>query len=250
MTMLLLHGLTRCDAPTPEDAPPHLRIAAGHLVALATTAATARLADAAEPPVAEAMAHHRLLSAYAARSDVLPVRFGTAFSGRPGLSSALMAEEAVFFARLGRLSRRVEYVMTLTAGPGGASCAPAKPGAPPEGGRAFLAEKRALRDELRSRAARRAAFARDLPANLAPVAVDIRQLAPRKEHLAEYALLVARKGTRELLRAAEVLAARADTLNLSLSLRGPGPCYAFATEPEIPRRSEPAEAAPGRRAHA
>lgn len=234
MTALLLAGLVRSATTTPADAPPHLRIAAGALTALATPAPGALFDDAAEePPLEVALCHHRLLAAYALAEDVLPVRFGTAFSGEAGIRSALAAGGARWRAGLARLAGRVEYTLAVEAGAGPESRA--VPGPAREDGRAFLAEKRSRRDDRNRRAARRAAFLADLPGALAGLAADQAALgAPRGDRLADLALLVERAAIPDLLAQAHALAERARSLDLRLALRGPGPCYAFAARAEEP----------------
>ena len=229
MTALLLHGLVAGDAPKPDDASPHQRVRTGDLAAIATPAPPELLGEDCEAPVNQALIHHKLLSSYALVTDTLPIRFGTAFSDACRLATALKAEEAAFRATFKRLSGKVEYLLSLASASRDRRADPQASVSPPENGRDFLARKRAGRDELRAAAARRAAFAGDLAADLQAHVVDFRQIVPVQcETLAAYSLLVDRAGSERLLLRAHDLAERAASLGLALSLRGPGPCYSFA----------------------
>ena len=90
-----------------------------------------------------------------------------------------------------------------------------------------------IRDDLRSRSARRATFARDLPEAIAAAVVDIRAIASaRREILAAYAVLVDRSASADFRQLAQSLAGCAAALGLTLELCGPGPCYSFAAVEE------------------
>lgn len=234
MTRLFLHGVVAGAVPEPRDVPNHLRVASGDLTALATPVPGEM--QEAETAFQLALCHHRLLSAYALRHDVLPVRLGTAFSSVSGLSVALARERKAFKTGMERLAGRVEYLLRVRPGPDAPK--PSMPNEPADAaatGRDFLARKRAARDGARARAAARSAFARDLADHLARAVVACRPMpSPGADDLARHALLVERDAEAELLRLAEALGHEADTHALSLALRGPGPCYAFSADGVAP----------------
>ena len=231
MTALLLHGIVKRETPFPPDAPQHVRVAVGGLIALATPASASLLADEGDPPLAEAQTHHELLSIHAAMSDVLPVRFGTIFSSEAALSDGLSRQANALQAALARLSGRVEYVMSLTLAAHRGTAAVGDDEDAEETGRGFLARKRSARDDLRERRARREAFFRAVPDDLRPLIAGQKDLDPSTHGvLAQYALLVDRAAIGPLVQKAQDVARKGAAHGVLVSLRGPGPCYAFVDE--------------------
>ena len=229
MTALFLHGIAPGDTPAPAAAPQHLRIEVDDIALIATSAEGAALNDQKEPSVDTVLAHHRLLSAYALETDVLPVRFGTVFSSASGMLAGVATEAGLYRRRIARLRGHIEYALAVVRTDGADISSDHAARRADEDGRGFLARKRAARDGLRSLSTRRADFARAVPDGIAPVAADMRAVTTqRKDALASYAILVPREGLDAFLQVAEALAERAGTLGLGLSLRGPGPCYSFA----------------------
>lgn len=240
MTPLLLHGIVARTVPEPLSAPKHLRIAAGALSALATPVPDGM--EDADRSLQAALRHHELLSAYALRFDVLPVRFGAAFAGTSGLAAALARERKAFQSGLARLKGRVEYLLWVRPGQDTAPnpVAPTKPVEASVTGRGFLARKRAARDDARTRAAGRLAFANGVPESLDRAGIACQPMPPRgRDELARYALLIDRSAEADLLCLAKALGRVADALGLSVGLRGPGPCYAFSAEGIAPGEITP-----------
>ena len=230
MTVLALHGIGFADAPAPADAPNHLRIPVGHLCAIATPTLAEVFADETAPPLAQAQAHHAILSAYAATQTVLPVRFGAVFSDRDAIACALRRSAPTYEAGLTALGDGVEYVVKVMAeAEGGQPAALPLPDISLDG-RAFLGRKRALRDDRRHLVQKRATFCTDLIAQLAGVsrALPLKTGAP--ETLLSAALLVPRAAIPAMLASARGCGEQATALGLKLALVGPGPCYAFADE--------------------
>ncbi len=200
---------------------------AGGVTGLATPVPTTFLNGSDEVPIAEARVHHELLAAYAARSAVRPVRFGSVFSSEAALGDALHVNEEDHLSWLHHMAERVEYALKVIVDID--SLKYDKHSAEHlDSGRSFLERKRAARDDRRTLSTRRAAFAESLPGRVAAVTagiVPLRTATPQV--LASHALLVDRKA-KALMDLAQVLGRDAGDLGLKLALNGPGPCYAFA----------------------
>jgi len=227
MMSLLLHGLAAGDATTPPEAASHRRIAAGGLVALCTRVEAAR--ETADSAVAGALAHNALLVAQSSRGGVLPVRYGTAFSGEAALRQHLSDHAELYHAALLRIGDAREFglrLQSLDEMPADVSR-----GAPtmPESGRAFLERGRRRRDRLSEEARHRADSADRLARACAGHA---RALAPqarsRRDHLVDVALLVPRGSEEAFHERVRVARAEAAEVGLQLELSGPWPPYSFA----------------------
>ncbi|MEM9425086.1 MAG: GvpL/GvpF family gas vesicle protein [Pseudomonadota bacterium] len=229
MTSLLLHGIIRADAPGPPAGTlGHLRITAGELAGLARPVAAHALSAEGASPMAEVEAHHDLLSAYAVSSDLVPVRFGTAFSGQRAIVDMLRSEVDTHLARLARVASCVEYTLKLSRIPDRPRQAVA-PGQ--ENGRAFLKQKQKVRDAQRSLAKRRTDFVSEV-LNQATDAVQnsVMVPSPSAQIIAASALLVARKTAPDLLDVLRHLSVHASACGVAVALQGPGPCYSFADD--------------------
>lgn len=235
MSALILHGVLAGDAPTPSDAPPHRKVGVGDLRALVSDARGPTPAGEAADTVSAALFHHQVLTAYCQSADVLPVRFGTAFSSVTALTQEVMVTQRQMHEALGRIVGCVEYVVSLTA------TAPRQPMDPiAVEGRAFLSAKRHQRDDRRTRTARRRALAAELANGLEDRATRTMHLSTKAvdRPLMRKAVLVPRK---RIVAFADLMSSyetSADTLDLALRLVGPGPCYSFvdpaaSVEPEV-----------------
>jgi len=109
MTALILHGLVPADTEPPEGAPPHERIPAGRLVGLATACPHRGPGDAPDAAMSAILAHNALLAAFAAAGDVLPVRYGTAFSSRAALAAHLAEHEGDYVSAVAPIAGAREW---------------------------------------------------------------------------------------------------------------------------------------------
>lgn len=227
MSALVLHGVLDRDARPAADAPPHQQIDVGALLALVSTTGDPPATDACDAAVEAALAHHHLLTSYCQAADLLPIRFGTAFSSQEALGRQVAGMAAQIQAALARISGCTEYILTVTAG-----AVAVEAYTEPDGGRAFLATKRRRRNDHLSLRGRRRSFIADLGEE---VAMRVRAVAELDTNTAakplfRNALLVQRDAAGvlvELLRSRE---AQASALGLDLRLAGPGPCYSFADQ--------------------
>ncbi len=222
----LLAGLVPGGRPRLEGAPEHVLVEAAGLAALLTPRPDAL----AGPGPAEAhalgrevMAHHRLLAAWLAEGDVLPVRFGTAIEGPEAARRLLSREAEVFAAALAEVAGAEEWAVRLE--PARAAAAPSRDG------RAYLAA-RAERRRARARSGdAAAALAERLAAPLAALAGRAPlagPAAPGRGRLAELSALVPKTRRPALFALADRAAAEAREAGLALALSGPWPPYRFA----------------------
>lgn len=241
MKALRLHGIVSSEAPTPRRSAEHVRLTVGRLSALATSMSGPLEPDDEATAMVEIVKHHELLSEYALLGDVLPVRFGTAFSSEVALTDLLVRDAINLDNRLSALAGSVEYTLDLSPkelGSGGVE--DISPPPPNEGGRAFLSRKRAVRDDVRQRADRRVKLAASLPERLAPIVLDQTALAPRGQGFSvSCALRLSRDRIPDLMDALTHVGQDAAALGVRCTLRGPGPCYSFVDE------MQPASDAPG-----
>lgn len=221
---LFLHGLAE-PGPTPV-APDHQVIDMGCFLALTSPAPQAT--DSPEALAEIALRHNEILAAWCRLGPVLPLRFGTVFSGPQALQSHLTQEKARLTRALEALGDAQEFVLRLRI-----LGDPVPPEEPVATGRAFLARGRAARDLRRDLGDRRLALARQVLAEGAAMARQTSPgAAPRAERLLDVALLIDRPQASDL----SLLMARhrdaAVALGLDLTLTGPWPAYGFAPEAE------------------
>lgn len=238
MSALLLHGLQCTKALPLLHGPPHLRMAVGDLVALCTPAdpAALRAAEDGQDETAlidGALAHDRLLRACLPTGPILPVRFGTVFSGAPALRRALQQEGPSYRRALCRIGSASEFALrtTLTAEAG-------RPAGPTDGagdrdadGRTFLKARRQRRDARQRRREDRLSWAERLAARVMAIAKDSAPARTEPDRLLSLSLLVDSRRVAALEACIAEAAAEATRLGLHLSLVGPLPAYSFADVP-------------------
>ncbi|MEM1067124.1 MAG: GvpL/GvpF family gas vesicle protein [Pseudomonadota bacterium] len=256
MTFLHLHGFVPPFTPDGPNAPDHLRVDLGGLVALATVASAPREdGDAAiEDTLALGAVHHALLCASIEAGDVLPVRPGAVFSGEDALRQALVRRVPDYLKHLERISGQVEFAVHCCRNPAlngsAGAVAESASAAPPASerqkamapsGRAFLATRRNQRAARRSRAGDRRSFVAGLVNDLHSFAEAQSPLATADQGvLAHVAFLVMRTNTEGFLAALERLAPSGEALGLDLSVMGPLPPYAFAGHAQESQKREAA----------
>jgi len=225
MSVLMLHGIRRAFGDPMPEAPRHQRIGFGALEAITTAATSAAAeADTEETAARGALIHHRLLVAYQGAAGILPVRYGTAFSGAAELRAALLPREAELADALRQIEGCAEYVLSVVTLP----VAPPD-AAPVANGRDFLQARRASRDNRRSQQTRRRTFVAALMEDVAActiAAVPLR-LSQSDDTLARHAILADRARAHHLADALRARELEATSLALTLRLTGPGPCYSF-----------------------
>jgi hypothetical protein len=204
-------------------APPHRRVAcAGGLHALVIDRVVPE-ADAEGEALALAVTQAAILSAYAARDDVLPVALGAAFSDDRALAAHLAAIAPQVAVLRAALAEAAEYVVAIeTVG--------ATPLAPAVEAAGYLRRRQADRDARRNLDAARRAFAARVLAVLgasgAPVAAP---RAPDRTSLLTVSALVRRRSAGEAAAALAALAPEAARLGLGLRMIGPCAPFSFVT---------------------
>lgn len=220
-TVILLLGLVGQGAAVPAEAPHHRRVrCADGLDAIVID----REPSAEEAPEAEALAlataQAAILSAYAAKDDVLPVALGAAFSA----DMALVCHLAPAAPRIARdraaLSGAAEYVVAIdvvTSATGAAGTAP--------GG--HLRRRQAERDARRMIDAARRMFAERVVSMLGAEAARLAEpRAAKGTTLLTVSALLLRDTAAEAVATLAALAPEA--ARLGLGLRMIGPCAPFS----------------------
>lgn len=226
MSAVLLHGMAPAGTPRPSGVTLHRRLSVGGAMALATECTHTGAEPQDETPLIDAAVnHHRLLAGYSRIGDVLPVRFGTAFSSKQELAAGIARMQTPLAQDMRRVAGCVEYGLAFVPQPN----APPRSNERPARGRAFLEARQAERDWRRGLEKNRADVVGTVTERLSPVARDIQKLgAADARPMAKYALLVARSETSALVEILQALAEDVSSVALAMRLTGPGPCYSFA----------------------
>lgn len=224
--VLFLHGLAKGAAPA--MAPPHDQMEVDDLVVLTSPAPTS---DSPEALAEMAMRHNAILTAWAHRGPVLPLRFGTVFSGGEALQAHLSQSLTTLKKALEALGDAQEYVLRLRVIGEASPSARTAPDLPETAGRAFLARGKAARDLRRDLSERRLALAQHLLTEARLLARQVSPAAaPRPDRLLDAALLIEPAEAKALTDLAQKHRAMAVELGLDLALTGPWPAYGFTME--------------------
>ncbi len=257
---LMLHGLVR-DIPMEHHFKPVLRLASVHpipgldLIAVCSTY-TEQPATDPEGEMTAALRHHDLLAQLAAATDVLPVRFGTVFSGEAALMRALEQQSSTYRDAAKRLAGKVEFALRATRQqikerrathtPQGANSDDHRAigEATPTTGRGYLTRQRHLRNDRTDASARLAAILEKVSVLAERHSSSIAPGHPRGDRIFDLALLVPRDSAPSLQADLDVLSSDASALGVNLELLGPWPAYSFCD----PLESTPESAASGQAA--
>ena len=225
---LIIHGIVANDAPQPAEAPAHDRVGGDGLAALVSPLV---LGPDGSADTAEALRHHAILAAYAAVTDVAPVRFGAVVADAGAARAALHRDAASHRAALARIAGCVEFGLRATARPGATVAAP-----PPTDGRSYLRARLAVR-QGREAAQHQRAAALDALRHGAGAHAEAMLVLPARHDLhpprvLDLAVLVARDRSAALSALADTLAPRLAAAGLDLTLTGPWPAYSFAAADE------------------
>lgn len=220
MRVLQLHGLISPGGPAPAPAaPPHRQLPLGPVTAIVTEGALAPTEDSALDSL---LAHDRLLSCYLVRGPVMPVRFGTWFSGPRALQAALTERLDGCAARLEALRGHAEYALTVEPG----EAAQAVDAAPsPKTGRDFLWRRKLRRDARLEASGARGLALRTLGQRAVELAAEAEPRPARAPRLSELSLLMTSAKAAHLRRPLPVWGAEH---GLVARLAGPFPPYSFA----------------------
>ncbi|MEO0745694.1 MAG: GvpL/GvpF family gas vesicle protein [Pseudomonadota bacterium] len=220
---LHLHGIFHGEAAPCSDTPAHRIIALPAFNALVSDYAldpdTAKippddLADAA-------LEHHHILQAFCADHPLLPMRFGTLFSGIPALENAMQRERERYVRALQTLAGHREYSVEVLIG----ETVPTEPTSSATG-RSFLSDRKQLRDLRRNISLDRQTFARDLLHRVGTVtAHPLHSGAPKPDKLLDVTTLLSEVALADLRRIAADADTRAKALGLKLRITGPWPAY-------------------------
>ncbi|MEM1428654.1 MAG: GvpL/GvpF family gas vesicle protein [Pseudomonadota bacterium] len=203
--------------------------------------------DDAEAEIAAAAAHHDHLVRLCQTRDVLPVRFGTVFSGEAPLRAHLEDNAQSYSKALEHVSGCLEFGFRIAGGQDARVTAPSA-AAPPStetSGRAFLLRRRGHRDRRADLSTRRAAVLRRALRDLETTSRDLSLAQPAAGLLLDASLLVAHPRQDHLRGMARALNGAAGEVGLSVSLLGPWPPYSFCAPPDVLQSDvpPPAEAA-------
>ncbi|MEL6644561.1 MAG: GvpL/GvpF family gas vesicle protein [Pseudomonadota bacterium] len=230
MSAVMLHGVAPAGIPHPRDAIPHRRVALGALSALVTPLSAASSETEVETAQIDgAMDHHQLLTSYCRIGDVLPVRYGTAFSSERELAQELSSAQAPLTAGMKRLEGCVEYSLAFVARALDGPETSAVPEKTPSRGRTYIQGRRERRDWRRSLAEARADFVADVVGRVSLLGRDAEWVEGTSGRaLAKGTLLIERTNAKSMQDLLCASAAKASSLALTIRVVGPGPCYSFA----------------------
>lgn len=224
-THLHLHGLMDRAPARRINTPPHDLIRCGPFCAVASRwDETSGMLEGEPEILAErAMQHHKLLLAYCDHGALLPMRFGTVFSGPQALQTAVSARASLYREALDTLADLRAYVVQVTVHTEPEAAAPL-----PANGRAFLSHKRNARDRRLSIHQQRAAYVSKVAQAFGPLsampATSGRQSA---ERLLDLMVLVKKALRPALADRVNQHGPEAEALGLALTVTGPWPAYTF-----------------------
>lgn len=228
MSQLALHGLALPDCPVlAEGLPAHRLIALGDISALVSEACSdLEIAEAAERA---ALAHHRLVTAYHARTPILPVRFGSQFSSDDRLRDYLQPQIAGLSLALGSIAGLDEMTLSLAAAPRSAAPRSAAPSDSSESGSGadWLRARQAQRDRQKNRTQARAQALGALRNALERRVTRLLAVDPDTD-LAKWHLLLPRPERPGLDAWLAAQGEAFDAAGLEVTLDGPWPPYSFA----------------------
>jgi len=222
---LFCHGIVPAGTPPVLGVPAHERVAAGNLAALVSPF---RPLDTEAECISCALMHDAILAGYLAVGPVLPIRFGTCFSGPDAVMGQLEAHDTPMLGQLSALNGLAEYGLTVDNSGHEPSADRGASGL--HSGRAYLEARRHQRD---ARQIRRAVHARALEqlSRLAAGLSHSQVPGPAKENglrCMSLSLLLDREAARKLSQA--LPAWQADVLGLQARLCGPWPPYSFCSQ--------------------
>lgn len=219
--VVLLLGFVDRHAATPSDVPTHRRVpSSGDLDAILIDAAAVEGAPELEG-MELAMAQVSILSAYAAKDDVLPVALGAAFSGDEALHAHVDAAAPLLHAQRAAIAGRSEWIVAIDRQrPDEASQRSEGPG--------YLRRRQAEIGARRDLERARGAFISSVIQAVGTGEVRLgRPQARPRESLAVVAALVKRAGADGVTKRLEELAAEGERLGLALRLIGPCAPFSF-----------------------
>lgn len=223
--MLQLHGLVERDATQGLPAPRHHIVPCGSFSALVSEN-TLGIDTAEIPPdvlVQAATAHHDILLAYSENHALLPIRFGTVFSGTTALLNAMEQQHKEYADALRVLSDHREYSLELIS-----TTQPDDPNIPVTTGRSFLKNRLHARAARHSLSQDRQDFAKDLHDRVSVLAIQPSSAGTRKpDSLLKISLLLPKQALSDLRNIAAMAQVGATRLGLSLHIKGPWPAYNF-----------------------
>ncbi len=221
--VVVLLGIVSADAETPSAAPPHRRVRfGGGCDALAVDRPAPGEDDPETAALSLALTQAAVLSAYAARHDVLPVALGAAFSDDGAMVGRLSALGPRLGAAREALVDNVEYVVALDVS--GRRMPEVQP--PPETG--YLRRRQADRDIRRDLVVARCCFVdrvlRTLDTTCSRVAPP---RTPARGGGLTISALVHRASASDATAALEALEPEAAWLGLGLRMIGPCAPFSF-----------------------
>ena len=220
---LNLHGVVDRHTPLNTAAPPHRFIALPWCAALVSDYDLDPDTAKVDPDdlAASAMTHHQILLAYCAEYPLLPLRFGTVFSGEAAVIAGLVDQSDSYANALRILSDHREYSVELVSGP---PTQPLRPSA--ETGRGFLLARKGQRDQKRTATQNKQDFAQTLykrAAGWTSYPLHLNDVKP--ENLLDISALLTSDGVRHMQDWLARNAEKAAELGLSFRVRGPWPAY-------------------------
>ena len=222
---ILLHGVAFSACEAPAGAADHIRLANAavpDLVYLASPAPAAADLDAA-------LAHHRLLTHYAAEHPVIPARFGTVVPDPMDARRDLNNNARAFRLALEGLADRVEFTVELSLA--------SQPQTHPEpmggSGRSYLQARHAERTARKAAAEACGQALEEICARLSAITRDVKHLAPKKtptgSPILSVSTLIARSGQGDLCGAVAAVSNAHSHTGIACRIVGPWPAYSFAT---------------------
>ncbi|MEM9707973.1 MAG: GvpL/GvpF family gas vesicle protein [Pseudomonadota bacterium] len=226
---VMLIGLAQGSAAAPRTAPFHGIVRSRGWSALSLYVDPGDLADETDT-LALARRQNAVLSAYIAEADVLPVAFGSVFSGPEAVAEHIARYANTWGKEALRLNGLCEYSLHIVE---------AKAFTTPIlqrreiGGKAFLLSKQRRRDARASLTEDRAKFVSRLMSAIQRSSVDTADISRAGEgRIADVAFLQPRGEVHALMGELDQEADQANRLGLDCRIVGPCPAYSFV-QPEL-----------------
>lgn len=224
---LQLHGIIEKEVTLSKEAPAHQIISLDKFDAIISSYDLGE--DTAKTPPDELAAamlkHHQVLLAYCVDYALLPMRFGSIFSGSDAIGEAMSKQTVSLIRALDTLSNHREYSIELLTEP-----LPKSPPAQSQTGRAFLNRRMKARNQRRNISADRREFANGVQARVSKlVGKNLGIGASNSEKLLNLTTILSPNDLHLFRELALDIQAEARAFGVSLKVMGPWPAYHFDT---------------------
>jgi hypothetical protein len=230
MNTVVLHGLIVSGDALRTDAPAHRLIAMETLQAIVSdTTLPPETSELSEDQTAQAaLFHNEILVKYCEAGDVLPIRFGAAFSSDAAVVSHVASDAVQHLTMIRRLSDSKEFALRLV--PAAQQHSKHEDAVAPASGRDFLTRRMTTRNNRKTISERRHTFAKALATRIGGhVSSILAAETLRADRLVDLTLLVPTANITALVSESAQLYVEARDLGLDLHMTGPWPPYSYAS---------------------